>query len=79
MGCFGGRTLADRSCDQKLVRVGKRKPAGSNHRSELLETHFVEEGVQSFDGAAQISHTLIERLDLLFQLRNALAVRDWRS
>jgi len=50
-----------------------------SQRSELLETHFVDECVQHCHAAAQISDTPIERLDLLLQLRNALVVGDHRS
>ena len=60
----------------RLLPIGEGEAAGLRERAELLETHLVDEGVQHRDAAAQISDTLIEGLDLLLQLRNALAIGD---
>jgi len=59
--------------------IGEGEAAGLRQHSELLETHLVDEGVQRRDGTAQIGDTPIKGLDLLLQLRNALAIGDHGS
>ena len=75
-GCFGGRTLTGSVRNQTLLVVRERKAMGSGQRPELLETHLVDECVQHPNRAAQISDALIQRLNLLLELRDTLVVRD---
>lgn len=74
-----GDTALGQAGSQLLLAIGVGKAARPDFHPELLEANLVDERVQNLDGSAQVRHTLLEKLDLLFQLRDALAVRDWRS
>ena len=46
---------------------------------DLFEANLVDQGVERFDRATEVSDAEIEKLDLLFQVRDALSVGDGRS
>ena len=70
---------SDETAACHLLHIRKRKVVGLHQSLQLLETHLVDEGVQCRDGTAQIGDTPIKGLDLLLQLRNALAIGDHGS
>lgn len=46
---------------------------------DLFEANLVEDGVECFERTTEVSHAEIEKLDLLFQVLDALSVGDGRS